>query len=69
MSDFRFGEKQDQKTCLVRKTENKRKNKEINEEIGQRNFPELDSNFQMERAWFTKYPVNNTEQIQTTIKY
>ena len=28
-----------------RKTENKRKNKEINEEIGQRNFPELDSNF------------------------
>ena len=24
MSDFRFGEKQDQKTCLVRKTENKR---------------------------------------------
>ena len=40
-----------------RKTENKRKSKEINEEIGQRNFPELDSNFQMERAQFTKYPV------------
>ena len=28
-----------------------------------------DPDFQMERARFTKYPVNNTEQIQTTIKY
>lgn len=44
------------KSGVPEKEKQKTREKEINE-IGQRNFPELDSNFQKQRAQFTKYPV------------